>query len=94
MWSRGRHLAWLALVAALAGGCDGADTVESGEAPGQVVTTFEDGGVTVALTLSATQITTAQRVEVSLDVRAPEGATVNQYVVVVDGPPRAAIECV
>jgi len=73
---RARHFAWFALAAALAGGCDGSDGVDGGGADGQVVKTFADGGVAVTLAVSASRITTAQRVEATLEVLAPEGATV------------------
>jgi len=76
VWWLGRHFAWIALAAALVCGCDGSDAVDGGDAPGQVVRTFEDGGVAVTFTLSASRITTAQRVEARLEVLAPEGATV------------------
>ena len=60
----------------MACGCDDGGAVDGGDAQGQVVRTFEDGPVAVTFTLSASRITTAQRVEATLEVLAPEGATV------------------
>lgn len=43
---------------------------------GPLVKTFADGPVSATLTLSASRITTAQRIEARLEVMAPEGSTV------------------